>query len=305
MIYVIGHKSPDLDSVAAAIAYAEFKNKMNDGNEYKPAVAGGINKETEYILNKFGFEAPEKLDNLAGKEVILIDHNESSQILDGSEEADIKEVIDHHKVNFSYDKPIYFQTLPWGSSATIVADKFFSSNTGFDRNLASLMLSAVLVDTVITKSPTCTEKDEQIIKRLSEVAEVEDFREFGVQIFKVRSSLGELSAQDMVRNDYKEYEFKSGKFFINQIETVDLNEVKQRKDELVKAMKEIKEEGYHTVITFITDIFKEGSLFLVITDDEERMAKTLGKDIKDDVFLDGVMSRKKQVVPMLSEAFDK
>lgn len=305
MIYIIGHRSPDLDSVAAAIAYADLKNKLNDGNEYKPAIAGNINKETEYILEKFGFEVPEKLESLAGKEVILVDHNEPSQILEGFEEAEIKEVLDHHKINFSYDKPISFETLPWGSSATIVADKFFFTNVGFNKNLASLMLSAILVDTVITKSPTCTEKDEQIIKKLAKVAKIEDPRDLGIQIFKVRSSIDDLSPQEVIKNDYKEYDFKDGKFFINQIETVDIDNVNEREQELVDALKTLKEQGYHSVITFVTDIFKEGSKFWVVTDDEDKMSKALGKSLSDEIYLEGVMSRKKQVVPMLSEIFDK
>ncbi len=305
MVYIIGHKSPDLDSVAAAIAYADLKNKLKDGKEYKPAIAGDINKETEHVLERFGFEIPEKLESLAGKEVVLVDHNESPQMLKGFEEAEIKEVLDHHKVNFSYDKPISFETLPWGSSATMVADKFFFTNVGFDKNLASLMLSAILVDTVITKSPTCTEKDEQVIKRLAKVAEIDDPRDLGIQIFKVRSSIDDLSPQEVIKNDYKEYDLKDGKFFINQIETVDINNVNEREEELIQAMKDLKEQGYHSVITFVTDIFKEGSKFWVVTDDENKMSEALGRPLNEEIYLEGVMSRKKQVVPMLSEIFDK
>lgn len=304
-IYIIGHKSPDLDSVASAIAYAAFKNKAENTDIYIPAVAGELNRETRYVLEKFGLAAPEKLESLSGRKVILVDHNEASQILDGFAEAEILEVLDHHKINFSCGEPINFRVLPWGASATIVTDTFFSKGLEPEKNLAALLLSAILVDTVITKSPTCTAKDKEIIERLAAIAGIADYGALGVEIFKVRSSISDLSATEIIKSDFKEYNLKAGKFFLNQVETADMEAFKKRESELLEAMRELKGEGYHSVITFITDIFAEGSKFLVLTDDEEKMSRALGRELGQEIYLPGVMSRKKQVLPLLEEFFDK
>ncbi len=307
MTYVIGHKSPDLDSVAAAISLADLKNKLENTDEYIPAIAGEPNKETVYCLEKFGFKTPEKLETLKGQKVFLVDHNEESQIQDGFAEAEIVGVLDHHKINFKCEKPIEFKNFPWGSSATIIAQHFFWKEITIDKNLAGLLLSAALVDTVITKSPTCTEIDKEIIGKLSEISGIVDWQEFGMEIFKVRGAVSEMSSEAIIKNDFKDFDFKAGKFGIGQIETVDLNDFASREEELLAGLEKLKEEGgYHSIILFITDIMQEGSKFLIATSDKEAMEKVLKNKLAENKFyLPGVMSRKKQVVPMLSEVFDK
>jgi manganese-dependent inorganic pyrophosphatase len=305
-IYVIGHKSPDLDSVAAAISYADLKNKIAKTDIYQPAAAGEVNRETAFALEKFGFSKPEILKNAAGKKVILVDHNEFSQAVDGIKEAEIVEVLDHHKIDFSYDKPIEFCVRPWGATCTLIAQLAANNGVEFSQNMAGLMLSAILVDTVITKSPTTTDKDKEIIEKLSQIAGI-NWQEYGLELFKVRSSVSDLTAPEIIKSDFKDFEFKSGKFGIGQVETVDLNEFKDRNQELLTALGELKKEGgYHSVILFITDILKEGSLFLVASSDEEGVGKALGGKLENgQAYIDGIISRKKQVVPKLTEAFDK
>jgi manganese-dependent inorganic pyrophosphatase len=307
MIYSIGHKSPDLDSVAAAIALADLKNKIDGKNEYVPAVAGELNKETEFILEKFGFSAPEQLSTLSGQKVFLVDHNEESQRLDGFAEAEIVGVIDHHKINFKSERPIEFKNLPWGSTCTILARQYLSKKIKLEKNLAGLMLAAVLVDTVITKSPTCTEIDKEIIAQLSKIAGIKDWQAFGMEIFKVRGAVSEMSAEQIVKNDFKDFEFKAGKFGIGQVETVDLGDFIAKEPAIMAELAKLQAiGGYHSVILFITDILKEGSKFLVATTDEAAMEKALsGKLHMGKIYIDGIMSRKKQVVPMLTEVFDK
>jgi manganese-dependent inorganic pyrophosphatase len=307
MIHVIGHKSPDLDSVAGAIALADLKNKLSASNEYVPAVAGEINKETAYVLEKFGVAIPEKLSDLAAKEVLLVDHNEESQILDGGREAKIVGVWDHHKIAFKCDMPLEFRCLPWGSVCTIIARHFFCKDIKLEKNLAAVMLSAILVDTVITKSPTCTDYDREIIGQLAAAAGIDDWKAFGMEIFKVRGEVSAMSDEDIVKNDYKDFEFGSAKFGIGQIETVDLGDFSAREDSLLAGLEKIRTEGaYHSVILFITDIIKEGSLFLVSTSDQDAVEKALGKSLENGrVYINGILSRKKQVVPMMTEVFDK
>ncbi len=307
MIYVIGHKSPDLDSVAAAIALADFKNKEANSNDHTPAIAGDVNKETAYCLEKFGFSVPEKIESLDGKEVFLVDHNEETQIAGGGVGAEIVGVWDHHKIAFKCDKPIEFKNLPWGSTATIIAQHYFWKEIELSKELAGLLLSAVLVDTVITKSPTCTEVDKKIIPELAKIAGIDDWQAFGMEIFKVRGAVSEMRDEDIIKNDYKDFEFKAGKFGIGQIETVDLSDFSSREDVLVAGLDKIRDEGgYHSVILFITDIMKEGSQFLISSSDMPAIEKALGKSLENNrVYVDGIMSRKKQVVPMMTEVFDK
>jgi manganese-dependent inorganic pyrophosphatase len=307
MIYVIGHKSPDLDSVAAAIALADLKNKIENTDEYVPAIAGEPNKETVYCLEKFGFEVPEKLASLSGQKVFLVDHNEESQIQDGFAEAEIVGVIDHHKINFKCDKPIEFRNLPWGSTCTILARQYLSKNIELDKNLTGLLLSAALVDTVITKSPTCTEIDKEVIEKLAEVAGVKDWKDFGMEIFKVRGAVLEMSAEQIIKSDFKDFVFKAGKFGIGQIETVDLNDFTAKEESLMAELAKMQATGgYHSAVLFITDIINEGSKFLVATTDSAAMEKALkGKLIDNKIYIPDILSRKKQVVPMMTEVFDK
>lgn len=307
MIYVVGHKSPDLDSIAAAISYSEFRNKLSGEQQHFPARAGEINKETAYALERFGFNKPMLLENASDKQVLLVDHNESSQSVDGIDKAEIIGVLDHHKIDFQYESPLIFVSLPWGAACSIVAQGFFDRDMAPSKNLAGLMLSAILVDTVITKSPTCTKHDKRIITRLADIAGIKDWKKFGMELFKIRSNVNKSSAVDIIKGDFKDFQTNIGKVGIGQVETVDLNEFKDREDELLQKLQEIKEsEDYHTVILFITDIMQEGSQFLVATSDQERVEEALGSELEDNkVYLSGVISRKKQVAPNFTSVFNK
>lgn len=307
IINVIGHKSPDLDSVAAAIAYANFKNTLEKTDAYKARIAGQINKETEFALAKFDFERPPLLESAKDESLILVDHNETTQIVDGANEAKITEVIDHHKIDFKYAEPIWFTAKPWGSSSTIIAQMFLDNNIDISKNLAGLMLSAALVDTVIAKSPTCTPKDKEIIEILAKISGISNWQDYGLELFNVRSTVSEMSAQDVIKSDYKDFNFAAGKFGIGQVETVNLNEFAQKTDAIKFELEKIKDEGgYHSVILFITDIIKEGSQFLIATTDGDKIEEALGTKLENnEVYIPGIMSRKKQVVPMFTKVFDK
>lgn len=306
-IYVIGHKSPDLDSVAAAYAYASYKNKVENTDIYEAAVAGQLNKETIFALEKFCFSQPVVPTEMMGQKLILVDHNETSQSIDGSEQAIILEIIDHHKIDFKYHEPIAITTRPWGSSCTLIYQLFFKGKVGLEKNLAGLMLSAILVDTVITKSPTCTDIDKETIIELSKIAEIEDWQKFGMDLFKVRSSVSEMLIEEIIKSDFKEFILKVGTFAIGQVETVDLNEFSSREDEIMAELKKTKEqESYHSAILFITDIIQEGSKFFVVSDDIAGIEKAMNTKFTDGrAYIPGIMSRKKQVIPEIMDVFDK
>lgn len=306
-IYIIGHKSPDLDSVAATISYAGLKNTLENTDRYVPAVAGKINKETKYSLEKFGFDVPVKLDSIAGKMVILVDHNEASQSAVGIEDADVVEILDHHKLDFKNVEPITVTIKPWGASCTLIADLYLNNTVAIGKNLAGLMLSAILVDTVITKSPTCTEVDREIIDRLASLAGIIDWEKFGMEIFKVRSDISDLSDLEIIKSDFKDFVLGDNKFGIGQVETADLKQFEPREDKLLLEMEKLMQTGsYHSVILFLTDIINVGSKFLVVSKDIKKVEEALGAKLENKkVYISGIVSRKKQVAPKFSEVFDK
>lgn len=306
-IYVIGHKSPDLDSVTAAISYANFKNRLEQSENYIPAIAGEINGQTKYALEKFGFPVPELITDARGKEFVLVDHNESQQSADGMAEAKIREIVDHHKVDFKYGEPIYITTKPWGSSNSLITEMYFENNIAIENGLAGLMLAAILDDTVITKSPTCTDKDREVIEKLSMLAGIQDWEAFGMEMFKKRSNIDEMTDEQMVKGDFKDFNFKAGKFGTGQIETVDPNLFTAREDSIYNVMNKIREtEGYHSVVFLITDIIKEGSQVIVSTSDPAKIEEAFGVGFENNkAYIPGMMSRKKQVTPKLMEVFDK
>ncbi len=303
MIHVFGHKIPDTDAICSAVGYAYLLNQI--GKDAKAFRLGEPNAETKLVLEKFGVQAPELLDNVAGKDVWLMDHNEFVQSADGIEEANIVGVIDHHKIKFAYDKPITYIALPWGSSSTIVAKLYEIYGVEMPKEIAGCLLSAILSDTVIFKSPTTTEVDREIAARLAAIAGVEDMTKWGIEMFKAKSKIGEKSAREIVLNDYKVYEFAGKKFLINQVEVIDDSEVLQRKDEILEEMKKVKDEqGLFAVLTMVTDIMKEGTTLLVVADDYAPIEKAFGKNVENGaIWLPGVMSRKKQIVPPLEKVF--
>jgi len=287
-IYVIGHKSPDTDTVCSAIAYAEFlkKKKLNA----IPVIAGEINSETKFVLDYFKIKKPSKLESIKGKKVILVDHNETAQSPDGAEEAEIIEIIDHHKIGCTFDQPINFQTKPLGSTSTLVAQRMLADKFKITRPLAGILLSAILSDTVIFKSSTTTP---------------EDIKEFGIEVKKKKSDLRGLSAEKIVCSDFKIFQEGEVKFGIGQVEMVDLTEIKKRKTELLSAMEKVMlGEKAVFLILMMTDIMNEGSELLV-SGDASYLAKALKKDIKDNsVYAKGMMSRKKDLVPLLVGAIN-
>lgn len=303
-IYIIGHKKPDLDSMAAATSYAYLKNKIDFSGKYIACRAGDPNMETKYAYEKFGMKLPEFLDNTVDKKIILVDHNEKEQIVDNIKKAKLVEIVDHHKVKFEYDTPIFIHIEPIGSSCTIITKMFEQNGVDIPKNLAGIMLSAVLIDTVITKSPTCTEEDVEIIKKLSEILGV-DYTKFGIELFKIRSNVSILPPTEILDSDQKDFNIKGKKFSISQVETADLNDFNKLSKGLFESIENKKKEGgYHTIILFITDILEQGSRFLVISDEPDKFEKIFNCELKNnECYLDGIMSRKKQVVPSLMKNF--
>ena len=293
-IYVIGHKAPDTDTVCSAIVYAGI-------NGYKAVTAGPINEETEFVLKQFGVSAPEILENASGKTLVLVDHNEENQRVDGAEK--VIAIIDHHKMNFNYPDPIFIHVEPVGSTATVVA-KMFPTEVKANKTYAGLLLSAILSDTVIFKSPTTTEEDKKIAKELAEVAGISDITKYGVELKKAKASIKGKPIADVVHVDFKVYDFKGQKVGIGQTEVVDIEEVYERKEEFVNYINDLKSsKGYDMVIFMATDIVKEGTE-LFYSGDASKIEKAFNVKVSGpSVWLPGVLSRKKQVAPPVEKVY--
>ena len=303
-VYVFGHKNPDSDTVCAAIAVADLKSKT--GVEAVPVMLGEANPETKFILDKFGVDVPEVMTSVAGKKVMLVDHSDLSQSPDDLKEAEIIGIFDHHKLgDVTTPNPIEMWVWPVGCSCTVVKGMYDFYGVEIPKNIAGLMCSAILSDTVIFKSATCTEKDKEAAETLGKIAGIADLKDHGMDMFKVKSAVEGTPIRDLLFRDYKDFNMSGKKVGIGQLEVVDLSILEPVKDKLYAEMQAVKKEnGNHSVFLLLTDIMKEGSEMLILSDDPAVVEKAFGaKPEGNSVWLDGVMSRKKQVVPNFEKAF--
>lgn len=302
-VLVFGHKNPDTDTITSAITYAYLKQQL--GADVEAVRLGDINNETKYALEKFGFATPRLIDNVATEtdQVILVDHNERQQSANGIEEVKVIEVIDHHRIaNFETSDPLYFRAEPVGCTATILNKIFKENNVEIPANIAGLMLSAIVSDTLLFKSPTCTEQDVQAGKELAEIAGV-NVDEYGLAMLKAGADLSDKSLEDLLSLDAKEFTFGNVKSIVAQVNAVDVNDVLSRKDELVNLLNKYNEEnGLNLYFFIVTDILNNDSVAVVAGSAAEEAAKAFGKVLNEnEIDLPGVVSRKKQVVPVLTD----
>ncbi len=307
-ILVVGHKNPDNDSISSVVAYTAFKNALalreHEANpdtelqEYKAVCLGPLPAESAWVLEQNGFEAPCLIDHVEpGQKIILVDHNEMQQAVDGIEEAEILEVVDHHRIgSFSTSKPIQFITMPWGCSATIVTALYRMYDVEISQQMAAVLLSAILTDTVILKSPTATETDRATIDYLAGIAGV-DFRDFGVSLFDCRGGEDKMDIDTLVCADSKEFPVGDDMILIAQRETVSPAKVLAREEEMRAHLRSLVEKNnYQFALLLVTDIMEEGSFFIVEGDDAlvQKVFGVTGKSKGGD-WKAGVLSRKKQV----------
>ncbi|KZN51138.1 manganese-dependent inorganic pyrophosphatase [Pseudoalteromonas luteoviolacea] len=303
-MYVVGHKIPDSDSICGAIALSYLKNQI--GEEAIPTRLGNISPETQFILDRFGFEAPELKMSYAGEDVYIVDHTEKTQAPDDIDEATVVGVVDHHKLgDLTTSTPLECWIRPVGCSNTIIKMMYDFYSVEIPKDIAGLMLGAILSDTVIFKSPTCTTADIKCVEVLAEIAGIKDYKAFGMEMFKVKSAVEGTPARDLVMRDFKDFNMNGNLVGIGQLEVIDLSVFDEIKADLEADIAKLKEEGgRHSVLLLLTDIMKEGSQMLIASDDEGIIEKAYGEAPEQSrVWLDGVLSRKKQVVPPLQDAF--
>lgn len=309
-VYVTGHKSPDTDSIAAAISYSYLKRQL--GMDAMAARAGEPNKETKFALDYFKVEAPVLLTNVARKsesdektKIILVDHNESKQCVDGIKDADVLELIDHHRLgDFETESPIFILIRPVGCVNTVIYGLYKQNGVKPSKEVAGMMLSAIISDTVLFRSPTCTEEDKKAVKELAEIAGV-DYEKYGMDMLKAGADISDYPAEKLAHNDTKEFEAGGKTFSCGQISVMDVEPINAKKADIMKALEATKaEKKYEASYLMVTNILTEDT-YLWFTEGAEAAAeKAFGKKAEDGmVYLPKVMSRKKQVAPFLLKVY--
>lgn len=301
-VLVFGHQNPDTDTITSALVYAHLKQQL--GADVEAVRLGEVNNETAFALEKFGFEAPRLVEGVeAGTEVILVDHNEFQQSAKGIEEARILEVIDHHRIaNFQTADPLYFRAEPVGCTATILNKLYKENGVEVPANIAGLMLSAIVSDTLLFKSPTCTEQDVKASEELAKIAGV-DAAEYGLAMLKAGADLSDKSLEDLLSLDAKGFEFGAYKATVAQVNAVDIEDVLGRQEELVALLtKDVADNNLDLFFFVVTDILNNDSTAVAVGSQAEAAAKAFGAEIVDGrIALPGVVSRKKQIVPVLTD----
>lgn len=296
-LLIFGHKNPDTDSICSSISLSYLKNQL--GVEAKPYALGEVRKEAKFVLDYFKVDAPEILTtSIKGLDVALVDHNEYAQSHDELKEANLIEIVDHHKIGgITTDVPISFRVMPVGCSCTVIYNMFKENNIEIPYNIAGLLLSAILSDTLLFKSPTTTQKDIDACKALNEIVNV-DMESYAMEMFKAGTSLDEFSIEEIVNMDFKEFDMSGKRVGIGQVFTLDIDSVLSKKDEFLSY---INSTDYDMLVLAVTDIIKEGS-YLIYKSEDNVISKAFNVDAKQGVFAEGVVSRKKQLVPNLTEA---
>ena len=300
-VIVFGHKSPDTDTICSAIVMADLQTKIR-GKKVTPCRLGEINEETKFALKKFNAEAPKFIEKVEeGQKVILVDHNEFSQSVEGIENAKIEAVVDHHRINnFETSEPLFYYAQPVGCTSTILFELYSSNNIEIPAQMAGLMLSAIISDTLLLKSPTTTEKDKKALEELAKIADV-DVNIYGLEMLKAGTNLDKYTEDELIRLDAKKIEKEDIKYVIAQVNTVSIPDILKRKEKIEQEInKEILAKGLSLFVFVITDIINSNSEAIVLGDRTDVIAKSY--EIKDNIaVMPGVVSRKKQVLPLVEK----
>lgn len=299
-IKIFGHKNPDTDTIMSSLALEYLENQIGN-KDAKAYRLGKINKETAYALKYFKTEEPKLLENVEeGEEVILVDHNEFGQSVDGIENAKILKVIDHHKVaNFKTSEPLFYFAMPVGCTSSILFELFNMNNVEIPSRIAGLMLSAILSDTLLLKSPTCTEKDIEAAKKLAEIANV-DINTYGLEMLKAGTDLSDFTPDELINIDSKPFTTNGVKYQAAQVNTASIKDVLKDQANIEKAMNNFMEKnGVDLFVLMITDIIENNSQILVLGKQEIAEKAFNVKLENNSAFLPGVVSRKKQIVPQI------
>ena len=302
-VLVFGHKNPDTDSICSAIAYANLKSEL--GVNAEPVRLGEINSETKYALEHFQVNVPRLVEKVAQetKQVILVDHNEKQQSADDIDEVRILEVIDHHRIaNFQTSDPLYYRAEPVGCTATILNKLYKENGVKIKKEIAGLMLSALISDSLLFKSPTCTDEDVAAANELAKIAEV-DANEYGLAMLKAGADLSDKTVEQLITLDAKNFDMGDKKVKIAQVNAVDTNDVISQQKQIEEAIEAvIAKENLDLFLFVVTDILTNDSVGIALGKMSNAVEKAFNVDLDNHTAtLKGVVSRKKQIVPVLTD----
>lgn len=299
--FIFGHKNPDTDSITSSLVMANLETAL--GNDVKACRLGNINKETEYVLNHLGVEAPELIESLEnGSNVILVDHNNPKESLENVENLNVKKVVDHHAVVLTTGYPLYYRAEPVGCTQTVLYKLYQEKNVKIDKKIAGLMLSAIVSDTLLFKSPTCTDTDRAVAKELAKIAEL-DVDTYGLDMLKAGTDLSSFKVEELLTLDAKEMDIKGNKVIVAQVNTASIPDVMKNQKEIESAInKVVEEKGLDLFMFVITDIINSNSQTIALGNKAGLIEKSYNVKLENNTaLLEGVVSRKKQIVPVLTE----
>ncbi|MBJ8326072.1 manganese-dependent inorganic pyrophosphatase [Streptococcus pacificus] len=308
-ILVFGHQNPDTDAIGSAYGFAHLA-KEAFGYDTKAVALGEPNEETAFALDYFGvkpLEVVHSAKEAGATQVMLTDHNEFQQSISDIRDVQVVYVVDHHRVaNFETANPLFMRLEPVGSASTITYRMFKENNVAVPKDIAGMLLSGLISDTLLLKSPTTHHIDHGVAKELAEIAGV-NLEEYGLQMLKAGTNLASKTADELIDIDAKTFELNGSKVRVAQVNTVDIAEVLERQAEIEEAIKKaIAANGYSDFVLMITDIINSNSEILSLGDNRDKIEAAFNFKLVDNhAFLEGAVSRKKQVVPQLTESFNR
>ena len=302
-ILIFGHKNPDTDSICSSLVKERLSKKLKMEN-VRAVRLGKINKETKYVLDYLKLQEPELVEKLEdGQQVIMVDHNEFNQSVEKIEKAKILEVVDHHRIaNFETLEPLSYTARPYGCTSTILLEEYKIKNVEISKEEAILMASSIMSDTLLLKSPTTTEHDKKALEELEKIIGI-DIKEYGLEMLKAGTNLNDFTAKELISLDAKSLDKNGTKFIIAQVNTVNIPDVLKRQEELENAIKEeIESKGLELFVLAITDILNSNSEIIALGNKVKEKKKGFDKKLENNrVFLEGVVSRKKQLLPNIDK----
>ena len=271
---VFGHKNPDTDAICAAKAYSYLQNQR--GFETEAVALGEPNEETKFVLDYFKEPAPRVIEKASDEveAVMLVDHNEPQQSVDDIKDLTVTHVVDHHRIaNFDTAAPLYYHAEPLGCCSTIVYKEYKASGVEVPEKIAGLMLSSIISDTLLFKSPTTTDEDKQAVEELAQIAGV-DYEKYGLEMLKAGTNLASKTEEELITADAKSFEMGGKTVRVDQVNTVDLDEVFARESALRAAIeKQNQEEGYDLFLLMVTNILDSDTRLLVVGEPQDVVEK--------------------------------
>lgn len=301
----VGHLNPDSDSIGAAIGAGLLLGA-------RPVRQGAINPESQYLLEYFEAEAPPLLEDFAGREVVILDHNQTSQGAPSMAQAKVVAIIDHHALGetaYVTEKPVQIDIRPWGSTCTILADRLLADGQKIPRSVAGMLLGGLLSDTLSLTGPTATDHDRLMARKLAKIAGVPDVAAFGKKLMEVKSDLSRLGDREVLEADLKDYTIGGKKVGFGVAESIDPAPLLERRGGIAREMTALSAEKSYDLLFFaIVDIERKKAWLLPANEAAGAAAERAfsGGSPQDGwIFLEGVVSRKLQLIPPLQETLGK